>query len=483
MRPLLLAISLLGALLISCPALADTPHMPPGLLPLVHAAGRKMVPHQVVRVTGKEAMAPAEVAVAIDPANPERVIASALGGFREGNKFGQNAIYFSTDGGKTWKVNLAPSAAGRMQGDDVVLFGPDGVAYHAYITFNGIRVANPRRAMNGIYVRQSKDGEKWTEPVPVVDHINSVEPFEDKPWLVADHGKDSPNRGNVYCSWTRFDVYGSKDPDRKSHIYLARSTDKGKSFWPAVRISDKPGNAIDDSGTVEGAVPSVGVKGEIYVAWSGPEGVVIDKSTDGGRTFGKDTTISEHHGGWDFPAAGLFRHNGLPVTGVDHSTGKHRGSVYVAWIDRRHGDPDVFVAHSRDGAATWSPPVRVNNDALKNGKEQLFTWMAVDPVDGSVNLVYLDRRTAKNDKDTTTSVTIARSVDGGKSFVNYYVKQPPFVMQSVGFYGDYIGVSACAGRVIAVYPHVMGRGQLAVSTAIFQFKPGTQETANATPRP
>ena len=90
-------------------------------------------------------------------------------------------------------------------------------------------------------------------------------------------------------------------------------------------------------------------------------------------------------GGWDAPVDGLERHNGMPVAAVDVSTGAARGTVYVNWIDTRNGDPDVFVAASRDGGTTWEAPVRVNDDP--KGAVQMFTWMAVDPVDGSINVV------------------------------------------------------------------------------------------------
>ena len=51
---------------------------------------------------------------------------------------------------------------------------------------------------------------------------------------------------------------------------------------------------------------------------------------------------------------------------------------------RRPGDSDVFVAASRDGGKTWGPPARVNDDPVKNGRDQLFAWMAVDPADVDV---------------------------------------------------------------------------------------------------
>jgi hypothetical protein len=229
---------------------------------------------------------------------------------------------------------------------------------------------------------------------------------------------------------------------------------------------------VDSDNTVEGAVPAVGPNGEVYVAWAGPLGLVFDKSLDGGLTFGKDKVISDFPGGWDFAVEGLDRANGMPVTGVDLSDGPNKGTLYVNWIDARNGDPDVFVMSSRDGGNTWSTPVRVNDDPLKNGKVQFFTWMAVDPADGSINIVFYDRRDTTG---TQTRLTLARSVDGGRTFVNYKIDQQPFAANSRTFFGDYSSISAYEGRVVPAFMHFVDDGRLAISVALFRFKLGTQE--------
>jgi hypothetical protein len=238
------------------------------------------------------------------------------------------------------------------------------------------------------------------------------------------------------------------------------------------RISDTGGDCVDSDNTVEGAVPAVGPKGEVYVIWAGPLGLVFDKSVDGGLTFGKDKVIGEIPGGWDFAVDGLDRANGMPVTGVDLSDGPNKGTLYVNWIDARNGDPDVFVMSSRDGGGTWSAPVRVNDDPLKNGKVQFFTWMAVDPADGSVNTIFYDRRDTSG---TQTRLTLARSVDGGRTFVNHKIDLPPFAANPRTFFGDYSSISAYQGRVVPAFMHFVDDGRLAISVALFRFKPGTQE--------
>jgi hypothetical protein len=430
--------------------------------------------HRIVRVSAPGALNPGEVSIAINPANPDNIVGTSLQyGVPRQQPRVSNYVYVSMDGGNSWKTVASQNAQALTQCDDAVTFSRDGIAYHSYISFEGIRVPRPKRAVSGILISSSANGGlTWNDPVPAINHLNSVTPFEDKPYVVTDNELDSLNKGNVYLSWTRFDVYGSSNTEDHSQIYFSRSTDKGKTFSMPFRISDTGGDCLDSDNTVEGAVPVVGSKGEVYVVWAGPKGLVFKKSVDGGLTFAKDKVIAGMPGGWDMSIKGIDRSNGMPVTGVDTSVGARRGTIYVNWIDERNGDPDVFLASSVDGGETWSAPARVNDDALKNGKEQFFTWMAVDPMDGSVNIIFYDRRDAQG---TRTKLTLARSTNGGRTFVNYKLNQEPFACNEKVFFGDYISIAAYNGRVVPMYTHFINDKELAVSVALFRFKPGTQQ--------
>src|SRR5687767_4135885 len=92
--------------------------------------------HQVVRVTDPDARRPVEVSVAINPKNPEHILAVSMQSPRPGANAG-NYAYVSNDGGITWKSSPLSPMERRIQGDDVVAFGSDGVAYRTFIAFNG----------------------------------------------------------------------------------------------------------------------------------------------------------------------------------------------------------------------------------------------------------------------------------------------------------------------------------------------------------
>jgi BNR/Asp-box repeat len=426
---------------------------------------------RLARVSPSEAVGAVEVSVAINPTNPDHMVAASIARVKEHPGI-TNFAYVTTDAGRAWKMVPRANPHKVQQGDDVVTFTPDGLAVHGFISFAGIRQARPKRAHSGIVTATSRDGVTWNDQVAVVELFNGVEPHEDKAWLKADMSKNSPHRGKLYVAWTKFDVYGSAKPEHKSNIYFSRSLDSGKSFAVPHKISDQPGDCRDKSDTVMGACPAVGPNGDVYVVWAGPKSLFFAKSTNAGVNFGKNAVISEC-AGWDFPISGLGRASGLPSIGVDISGSegnKDRGSIYVCWADNRSGDPDVFLVISRDGGATWSKRRRVNNDA--QGNEQWFPWLVVDPIDGSVNIAYYDRGSQPG---TLTDMTLARSVDGGRTFVYYKLNEQPYDLSKMGFFGDYLGLDSYGGRVAILWMHPMDNTKtLGISSAVLDFEPGTQ---------
>ncbi len=148
---------------------------------------------------------------------------------------------------------------------------------------------------------------------------------------------------------------GSATFDEKTQEYTV--TGSGANVWNNsdefhYLYNEISGDCIDSDNTTEGAVPAVGPDGEVYVAWSGPEGLIFDRSLDGGDTWlDNDIFIGNHPGGWNFNIPGINRCNGLPITCCDLSYSQYRGTIYVNWTDQRNGedDTDVWIAKSTDG--------------------------------------------------------------------------------------------------------------------------------------
>ncbi len=398
---------------------------------------------------------PEETSIAINPTNPLNQVGAAQTPCR---------YYTTTDGGATWFEGTLPDPFDL--GDSQMCFDADGNVYYCYIG---------QFSHSGIFMNKSSDGGFTWMPAgtPVVDHSGSI-PFEDKATAVCDW-TNGAHRGNVYVGWTRFDVYGSSNSADSSYILFSRSTNGGASYSAPVRVGDRGGNAIDSDLTVEGAVPAVGPDGTVYMAWSGPRGIEFDSSSDGGVTWGTDRVISDQPGGWDFPISGLQRCNGLPITKADFSGGVHNGRVYVCWSDQRNGDTDVFLLYSDDGGVTWSPRIRINDDAVSNGREQFMPAFDIDPLTGALYCVFYDRR---NHTDKATDVYLAYSTDGGDTWTNELISGAPFTPKGFVFLGDYIGLSVYGPTVRPLWARNDNSGVLSVWTALVD-----QITAIADARP
>ncbi len=374
-----------------------------------------------------------EPGIAVNPNNPQQVVAVF-----------QNHAHasYSQDAGRTWHAAEGVASANyRVSGDVSTTFDNQGHAFICYIAFDKLGTFNywaHNATRNGVFVRRSLDGGKTWEAKQVSVAENPSDPgipFEDKPYIVADNSKSS-FAGNLYVGWTRWTLTGSE-------ILVARSTDDGQSWSKPVEIDRHPGLPRDDNGAAEGFAGTVGPDGRLYAVWSQGDDIMLAVSRDGGKIFSAAHAVI-HTAPIMFAVDTLERANGFPQIAIDRPG--HR--LYVTWTDYRNGDLDVFCATSTDGGKKWSAPVRVNNDTLRDGADQFFQWLAVDPIDGSVNVIFYDRRgDAKNRAQT---VTLARSSDGGSSFQNYAWTTEPFEAGGV-FFGDYSGIAASGGRVYGIW--------------------------------
>ena len=382
-----------------------------------------------------------EPAIAVNPKDPRQLVAAWQV---------PASIAYSKDGGQTWTVaeGTAPKDY-RVSGDVSLAYDSSGHAILCYIAFDKLGTTNywaQGATRNGIFIRRSLDGGQTWEPeaITVIAHESTPEiPFEDKPWVVADTG--GPHAGNLYIGWTEFTLAASD-------LLFSRSTDGGKTWSKPIKLNSVSGLPRDDNGALEGFHGVVGPDGTLYTIWEDRDGIMMAVSRDGGASFSKERRIVPAGPGY-FGITGVARSNGFPQIGMDPRTtgaksSKRGGHLYVAWSDYTNGDVDAFVSSSADYGKTWSTPVRVNSDPIHNGKDQFFQWMAVDPTSGAVNLVFYDRR-IDNQK---TTVTLARSTDGGRTFQNYNWDPEAFIAEG-DFLGDYLAITALGNKVFGAWAH------------------------------
>jgi hypothetical protein len=400
-------------------------------------------PHRRVLTISKPEARGNEPSIAVNPNSPEQVAAV----------FQPATVVYSTDGGSTFSTaDLPPIEGWRGGGDVSITFDAKGHAFLSTLHFEKLGSVSywaHGAGKNGIFVRRSPDGGKtWEKSATPVKLYEGGDPnsshMEDMPRIFADTNSRSPYAGNIYVAWIEWQL-------DQSVMLFARSTDGGKSFSQPMRISTHAGLPRDDNGGLVGFVGVVANDGSIYAIWNDGSTITFTQSHDGGQTFTPSRAVVQvappyFGGAGGIP--GVSRVMGFPQIAVDSRPGKET-TLYVSWSDYRNGDVDVFCASSKDKGRTWSPAVRVNSDPVHDGIDQFFQWMAVDPSTGDVYLQFYDRRDDPNNR--RTGFTLARSTDGGKTFVNYAWEESAFESPQPAFLGDYTWLTALNGKVYGAW--------------------------------
>ena len=397
-----------------------------------------------------EAGPQSETSIAINPRNTSQVVA------------GSNEIYrlpmrgyFSSDGGASYTgvdLPLPPPLTNNgfdFGSDPGVAWDTRGNVYYSYIVVffgSGGGVNGTEMAV----ARSSDGGQTWT-PAYFNVQTGSAQ-FNDKPMITVDTNLSSPNRDTIYVAWDN----NNGNASSSNYLVVSHSTDGGKTFsTPVAANSTESGPK-----SVIGADPFVGPDGTLYVAWHDTLNSLISESSsaDGGQSFGPTHTISPTQASFDvgIPAMSSRRALVYPACGADTSTGAYRGTLTCSWTDVTAGNGmDLFVSRSTNGGATWGAPVRVNDDPPGVANDQFNQWLAVDPVDGSVNLGWNDTRT--DPTHLSTDIFFARSTDGGQTFIkNVQVTTAPTNETCCGAdlgnqYGDYEGIAAYGGVIHPVW--------------------------------
>ncbi len=347
---------------------------------------------------------------------------------------------YSTDGGTTWAASqLIPllSPNHPRVSDPVVCSDTSGNFYVATVSITNSGALD-------LVVYKSVDGGATFTDYSFVQGGGAND--EDKEWMVCDLTKgSSPYKNHLYISWTRFGT--------PAGILLTKSTNNGVNWSAPVQVSN--------GGGVQGSDLAIGPSGEVYAVWVGGTSttdiIYFNKSTNGGGTFAAATNIAQGNSPTiSISSSGVT----FPSIDCDISGGPRNGYLYTVWCDSRNGDPDIFLIRSSNGGNNWSAPVRVNNDGIGNGKLQCWPWISVNEQGNIAILFYDSRNTISNN---ATEAYLARSTDGGVTFVNERLSSTPFTAawpNSDVRFGDYINVDYSGNRIATVWTDLRTGGNV-----------------------
>jgi hypothetical protein len=323
-----------------------------------------------------------EPSIVIDPTNPLRMAIGWRHFSSVTSDFRQAGYAFSLDGGEHWNFP-GPIDSGVFRSDPVLDTDVDGNFFYNSLTMNaGIFSCKVYKSIAGT--------DTWD---------NGVLAFGgDKQWMVIDKTTGT-TEGNIYSCWRKF--ISSCSPGS-----FTRSLNDNESYDECTELPDDPAR-----GTM-----AIGVNGEVYACGSKGQDFVVMKSSNAGdatATVAWDYSITVDMGGqhalYDGPnPSGML---GQPWIAVDHSAGATHGFMYLLApiVNAETGDPaDITFSRSTDGGLTWSPPIRIHDDA--SGNWQWFGSMSLAP-NGRIDVTWLDTR---DHPDTYLSALwYTYSLDGG----------------------------------------------------------------------
>jgi hypothetical protein len=326
-----------------------------------------------------------EPCLAVNPANPKQVAATAF----TPDPMGANLapIFVSQDGGKTWTLNSIVPSAG-ITGDITVAFGTSGNCLYAGI----LRFPAPPQQTR-LNILRTDNAATATAMTVLVDRLGV-----DQPYVQAATFASSPARAQdrVYVGHNDLAVAGGKT----TTIELSLDSRKARPAFQKVRLDQRPTAGqngpqsrptIHPNGTVYAAyygwrarsgnwrTNTLVVTADVVVvrdnAWgsgSAPFQALKDPGDDRpGLRVAQGITFPFHSTGRGVP--GQQRLGGDIAIAVDPTDSRR---VYLAWAQN---DPatavySLHVRNSTDGGATWSGdllpplPMAINASLAANSR-------------------------------------------------------------------------------------------------------------------
>jgi hypothetical protein len=351
-----------------------------------------------------------------------------------------NSIFraYSMNGGATWTRGTVATNVACC----------DGQA--AWDTFGNLFLVYINNSVNQINVILSTDGGV-TFGAPVTAGTGSV----DQPSIAV-------GNGSVWVDWN------------SSGSMVARGAPvTGLGTWgPFGAQQSIPSASGSFGGIAVGPGPN---GGKVIVTYQSPTGgqgpatiyANVDADGLGAGGFGARVTVTTTNvGGFDFIPAQSGRSIDAEAGVVwDATGGPFNNRIYLVYTEEtvnENNDTDIMMRRSTDDGATWSAPVRVNDDATT--RSQFLPYVALDRTTGTVAVGFHDCRndngvpgsggtnTTPND-DAEYYGTF--STDGGVTWAANTRLSGGFSNAAASGngvdYGDYVGQAAHAGKLYTVW--------------------------------
>jgi hypothetical protein len=330
------------------------------------AKSKVVVVNMIPRSLSGETNQDSEPTIAVNPANPLQIAASA---FTPDPAGGDTApIYVSNDGGMTWSLNaIVPSSAhdGSMTADITVTFSTAGNRLYAGI----IRLPFPANRTR-LNILRAVDFQSASTMEVLVDRTGQG---VDQPYVqaVTVGGKD-----RLYVGDNDFSAPSGHTATIDQSLDAAKST----PTFSSVRI-EKRTTSGQDGPPVRPAIHADGTVYALFHSWrtfngttgAGTADIVLVRDDQGGTNSNPFTALVDPGDGkvgkrvaqnvkFNFNGfLGLQRTGGDVAVAVDAT---NSANVYVAYNDDEGADYVLHLVRSQDRGLTWSADIRKIRNAL-----------------------------------------------------------------------------------------------------------------------
>ena len=364
-----------------------------------------------------------ECSIAANPLSPGELFAVC---YQDGSP--GFAAARTDDGGDTW---VSPNAGGTIA-DGVDGHGP--AAYSdpsvAWDGFGNLFVAYIGREGSIITILSTDRGATFTT-------VASFDGSVDQPTLVA----SSTAPGALWMVW-----------NESGHMVASNAIVTGpgsvSSFSPPVTV---PGTEQCSFGDVAVAPGGAVVQTCQHPVGGESDGIIfvsIDPDGPGPHTFSPPIQATTTNvGGFDYIPAqssrGIDAEAGLAFDNDPASP--HFGRLYLVYTDEagdETDDTEIMLRYSDDNGATWSAPVRVNDDPPDSRRSQFLPRVATSPTTGNIAVCWYDARNSPQNLRVELFCTMASSADSAPSFgANVVVSGGSSTSHPSRIeFGDYIGL-------------------------------------------
>jgi hypothetical protein len=417
----------------------------PRLSPLASNVGHIQDVSQFIGLAGSDE---AEVSIAVNPTNPNNIVAlsNATSGGGTVGPSGGLMISYTFDGGNTWHPHYIATGGDAFPNpaccDPSMAFDRFGNLWFSYIDF-------VPDADSAVVVLSTDGGVSYHVAADLLDATN----------LAIDQPKLAVGSNSIFIVW--HDVATTNEPDGK--IEYADAYISGLGSWEGF-LGINQGPATPNLTFQNFGKVAIGPNAQVVYTFQdpasglGPDSIwaTVDSLGVRGR-FATPVLVTTTNVGGFAPTSNQPNRtvDAESEPAFDRSGGAFNGRLYVVYTDRptvSSNSTDIFVRHSDDNGATWSPRVRVTDD--NTGQPKILPRIQVDQTTGDIAVSWID---ARNDPNGVLSEEfIAFSHDGGNSFgQNFQVAPAPSnaTIADFGFdFGDFTGLTFNNGVAWPAWP-------------------------------